>query len=147
MVNKQQVNKLFNDILGVNVKVIGDESTLDEKTFCYIIDKWENAWKTKTKLLIENGLAFDGYDGMLYDTIDALIVIHFGKEKADIIHWYVYESKDENDVAYAIVNKKTQEEFILKTSKDLYKFLSTVNPQDFLYDKQIENDPDEEDEE
>ena len=148
MVNKQQVNKLFNDILGVDVKIIGDESTLDEKVFCYLIERWETAWKTKTKLLIENGVALDGYDNMLYDTIDMLISIHFGKEKADIIHWYIYESKDEIGTAFAIVNKKTKKEYILKTPKDLYVFLNTENAQDFLYDKDTEEDEnDAEDEE
>jgi hypothetical protein len=69
----------------------------------------------------------------------------FGKGKADIIHWYVYESKKEDGSTYTLIDPRDNKEYLLKTPKDLFYFLKTVDIFEFEVDNGEEED--EEDEE
>jgi hypothetical protein len=143
MTNKDNLNNLFTSILGVKINLIGDEPEINEQMFINIIEKWEKAWKVQNNLLLHFGLLFEGYDGLLYDALDNMAVMMFGKEKADIIHWYIYESKREDGSTYKLIDPRDSKEYLIKTPKDLYHFLKTIDTFKF----EIDNGEDEEDEE
>jgi hypothetical protein len=146
MSNKGEINNLFNDILGVQVNVVGDSPTIDEQMFCYIIEKWERAWSVQNKLM-ETGILLEGYDGLLYDSLDTLSVLTFGKEKALIIHWYVYEGKNDDGTPRTLIDPQTRKEYNLLTPKDLFMFLTTVEGTEFIVkDSEGEEDDDDGDE-
>ena len=143
MNNKEDINDLFSNMLGVNVNLIGEEAGINEQQFYNIIGKWEKAWMMQNAMLLNFGLIFEGYDSLLYDALDNLSVMMFGKEKVDIIHWYVYESKRENGVPYKLINPKNAKEYTLATPKDLYFFLKTVETFEFEIDNSDEDEEDE----
>jgi hypothetical protein len=145
MTNKENLNNLFTSILGVKIDLVGDEPELNEQMFIDVIEKWEKAWAVQNILLTQYGVLFEGYDGLLYDVLDNLSIMMFGKDKADIIHWYVYESKKEDGSTYTLIDPRDNKEYILKTPKDLFHFLKTID----IFEFEIDNDEeeDEEDEE
>lgn len=145
MTNKENLNGLFTSILGVKIDLVGDEPELNEQMFIEIIEKWEKAWAVQNILLTQYGVLLEGYDGLLYDALDNLSIMMFGKGKADIIHWYVYESKKEDGSTYTLIDPRDSKEYILKTPKDLFHFLKTIDIFEFEIDNEEEED--EEDEE
>ena len=145
MTNKENLNNLFTSILGVKIDLVGDEPELNEQMFIEIIEKWEKAWAVKNILLTQYGVLLEGYDGLLYDALDNLSIMMFGKGKADIIHWYIYESKKEDGSTYTLIDPRDSKEYILKTPKDLFQFLKTIDIFEFEIDDGEEED--EEDEE
>ena len=147
MTNKENLNGLFTSILGVKIDLVGDEPELNEQMFIEIIEKWEKAWAVQNILLTQYGVLLEGYDGLLYDALDNLSIMMFGKGKADIIHWYVYESKKEDGSTYTLIDPRDSKEYILKTPKDLFHFLKTIDIFEFEIDNEEEDEEDEEDEE
>jgi hypothetical protein len=145
MTNKENLNNLFTSILGVKIDLVGDEPELNEQMFIEIIEKWEKAWAVQNILLTQYGVLLEGYDGLLYDALDNLSIMMFGKGKADIIHWYIYESKKEDGSTYTLIDPRDSKEYILKTPKDLFQFLKTIDIFEFEIDDGEEED--EEDEE
>lgn len=144
MTNKENLNGLFTSILGVKIDLVGDEPELNEQMFIEIIEKWEKAWAVQNILLTQYGVLLEGYDGLLYDALDNLSIMMFGKGKADIIHWYVYESKKEDGSTYTLIDPRDSKEYILKTPKDLFYFLKTIDIFEFEIDNGEEDEEDEE---
>lgn len=144
MTNKENLNSLFTSILGVKIDLVGDEPELNEQMFIEIIEKWEKAWAVQNILLTQYGVLLEGYDGLLYDALDNLSIMMFGKGKADIIHWYVYESKKEDGSTYTLIDPRDSKEYILKTPKDLFHFLKTIDIFEFEIDNGEEDEEDEE---
>lgn len=144
MTNKENLNGLFTSILGVKIDLVGDEPELNEQMFIEIIEKWEKAWAVQNILLTQYGVLLEGYDGLLYDALDNLSIMMFGKGKADIIHWYVYESKKEDGSTYTLIDPRDSKEYILKTPKDLFHFLKTIDIFEFEIDNGEEDEEDEE---
>jgi hypothetical protein len=144
MTNKENLNNLFTSILGVKIDLVGDEPELNEQMFIEIIEKWEKAWAVQNILLTQYGVLLEGYDGLLYDALDNLSIMMFGKGKADIIHWYVYESKKEDGSTYTLIDPRDSKEYILKTPKDLFQFLKTIDIFEFEIDDGEEDDEDDE---
>ena len=144
MTNKENLNNLFTSILGVKIDLVGDEPELNEQMFIDVIEKWEKAWIVQNTLLTQYGVLFEGYDGLLYDALDNLSIMMFGKSKADIIHWYIYESKKEDGSTYTLIDPRDNKEYILKTPKDLFQFLKTIDIFEFEIDNDEEEDEDDE---
>jgi hypothetical protein len=144
MTNKENLNNLFTSILGVKIDLVGDEPELNEQMFIDIIEKWEKAWAVQNILLTKYGVLLEGYDGLLYDALDNLSIMMFGKGKADIIHWYIYESKKEDGSTYTLIDPRDSKEYILKTPKDLFQFLKTIDIFEFEIDDGEEEDEEEE---
>jgi hypothetical protein len=140
MTNKENLNNLFTSILGVKIDLVGDEPELNEQMFIEIIEKWEKAWAVQNILLTQYGVLLEGYDGLLYDALDNLSIMMFGKGKADIIHWYIYESKKEYGSTYTLIDPRDSKEYILKTPKDLFQFLKTIDIFEFEIDDGEEED-------
>jgi hypothetical protein len=140
MTNKENLNNLFTSILGVKIDLVGDEPELNEQMFIEIIEKWEKAWAVQNILLTQYGVLLEGYDGLLYDALDNLSIMMFGKGKADIIHWYIYESKKEDGSTYTLIDPRDSKEYILKTPKDLFQFLKTIDIFEFEIDDGEEED-------
>lgn len=131
MNNKEELSNLFGNILGVKVNLIGEDTSFDEQTFITAITNWEQAWKVQNQLLLNCGILLEGYDGLLYTALDNLAQLTFGKEKADIIGWYIYQSKRDDGSTYKIIDPRDKKEYILATPKDLYDFLKTVTTYEF----------------
>jgi hypothetical protein len=146
MNNKEELNKLFSNILGTKIELTGEDKTINETVFESMIKQWETAWNIQNELLSKFGVFFEGYDSHLYNALNDAAELLYGKAKAEIIQWWIYDSKKEDGTRYVLIDPNTTKEYILDTPKDLYEFLKTVDSTSFEINDGDEED-DEEDEE
>ena len=75
----------------------------------------------------ELNLDLTKYDEAFLDTIDALIVLHFGKEGAELISYYLWERLAPDGTVVPLVDADNNE-VILENAQDLWNLLLTLNP-------------------
>lgn len=140
MDNKQNLNKIFSNILGVEVNLQNNEG-FDEHMFIKVIERWEQAWKINNDLINNYGVILESYDSLLYNALDDFSTLLYGPEKSNFIRWYIYEGKDENGKPYSITDPQTKKSYTLKNAKDLYNFLKSVDvSQSFDIDDEDEDE-------
>ena len=72
-------------------------------------------------------LDFTNYDESFLETIDALIILHFGKEGAEVISYYLWERVNPD----GSINPLQDAEgtlIILQTASELWDLLLQMNP-------------------
>jgi hypothetical protein len=72
-------------------------------------------------------LDFTNYDENFMDVIDALIILHFGKEGAEIIGYFLWE-KENPDGTINVLENEEGEQVTLETAVDLWNLLLRMNP-------------------
>lgn len=70
---------------------------------------------------------FTKYDDAFLDTIDALIVLHFGKEGSELIVYYLWDRLAPDGSINPLLNE-ADEEITLNTAEDLWNLLVSINP-------------------
>lgn len=145
MNNKQELNQIFSDILGINIILNEEKSGYDEKAFIKIIENWERAWFVKNELIDKYGILFEGVDNLLFPALEDMITLMYGEKKSEMIQWYIYENKDENGKPTTLIDPNTKKSYTLNKPKDLYDFIQLEFDIDNL--PSIEEDEDEDDDE
>jgi hypothetical protein len=70
---------------------------------------------------------FANYDEQFLDTIDALIILHFGKEGAEVIVYYLWERLNEDGSVNPLLDDDSKEIY-LNNAEDLWNLLLELNP-------------------
>lgn len=70
---------------------------------------------------------FTNYDEQFLDTIDALIILHFGKEGAELIVFYLWERLNPDGSVNPLLDEDNKEIYI-NNAEDLWNLLIQVNP-------------------
>jgi len=78
-------------------------------------------------MYIDLQLDFTTYDESFLDIIDALIILHFGKEGAELIAYYLWDRVNPDGTINALLSEDGVE-IILETVNDLWNLLLRVNP-------------------
>jgi hypothetical protein len=87
---KQSLEKIIGSDLGLKRKRKTEED-IQREIFEKFIIKLEQV-NVRTALLGGDfNIDFSKYDEEFYEVIDSLILLHFGKEAAEVIFFYVYE--------------------------------------------------------
>ena len=145
MNNKQELNQIFSDMLGITIILDEEKSGYDEKAFIKVIENWERAWFVKNELIDKYGILWEGIDNLLFSALEEMIVLMYGEKKSEMIQWYIYENKDENNKPTTLVDPNTKKSYTLSTPKDLYDFIQLEFDIDNL--PSIEDEDDDDDEE
>jgi hypothetical protein len=120
--------KKLKEILGAKFKITEStksSSKREQEEFCHILKTWDEAWSRGNKLFEETGIDLGNYDSHFYSMIESLFIIHYGIMKTEIIAWWVYERYLE-DGELAILVTEDNEEHLLKTPLQLYKFIKKI---------------------
>lgn len=134
------LKKTLTNILGGEIELednsVKDEaSSIDERTlFIDSINKWQNAWKKQNTLFNKYGIDFSGYDSLLYEALEGILLTGFGGVKYSIITKFIYSSLDSEENALKIVDNKGKEYYISNV-EELYEFIIKINDKDFLKKK------------
>jgi hypothetical protein len=142
MSNKQELNKIFSEILGVDIVLNEDNTGYDKQLFIKIIENWTSAYDLSNELATKYGIVFDTIENLLLDSLENTMVLMYGKNKAEIIHWFIYDSKDKNGKPYTLTDSKTETKYTLNNAGELFDFLKSV---DDIENLSIEDDEDEDD--
>lgn len=89
-----EIQQAVNDLLNVKSLVrTKKKKPADKKRelFLHIINSIEQLANRQNIMYVDLQLDFTEYDEQFLDIIDALIMLHFGKDCTEIIGWYLWE--------------------------------------------------------
>jgi hypothetical protein len=125
-----EIQTAINEILNVKSLIRRKKKTqLDKKRelFISIINSIEQITNRQNLMYADLQLDFANYDESFLETIDALIVLHFGKEGAEVISYYLWERQNPD----GSINPLQDAEgtlIILQTASELWDLLLQMNP-------------------
>ena len=130
---EQSLNEIqiaINQMLNVKSLVRRKKKTKEAKKkelFISIINSIEAIINRQNLMYAELDLDLAKYDEAFLDTIDALIILHFGKEGAELIAYYLWDRANPDGTINPLVDENDQEVF-LETAQDLWNLLIKINP-------------------
>ena len=88
-----EIQQAINNILNVKSYIRRKKKSQSDKRkelFISIINSIEQIVTRQNVMYMDLQLDFAKYDEPFLDTIDALIILYFGKEGAELISWYLW---------------------------------------------------------
>jgi hypothetical protein len=126
--NIDNTKKSIDLILGSDTTLTRRKKTQADATrelFNKIIINLEQANTRSFLLGGDFHLDFSKYDDVFYDAIDNLIILHFGKEAAELIFFYIYDRIDPEGNLQALVDNNGSE-ILLQNPDDLWMLLQII---------------------
>ena len=125
-----EIQTAINQILNVKSLIRKKKKTRVEKKkelFISVINSIEQIVNRQNLMYAELDLDLTKYDEAFLDVIDALIVLHFGKEGAELIGYYLWERLSLDGSIVPLVDANNNE-VILENAQDLWNLLLSLNP-------------------
>ena len=125
-----EIQTAINQILNVKSLIRRKKKTQSAKKkelFVSIINSLEQIIVRQNLMYAELQLDFATYDDSFLDIIDALIILHFGKEGAELIGYYLWERSNPD----GSVNDLVDEAGVvvpMENANDLWNALVQMNP-------------------
>ena len=125
-----QIQVAINSILNIKSLIRRKKKTQSDKRkelFISIINSIEQIINRQTLMYADLQLDFASYDEAFLDTIDALIILHFGKEGAEVVGYYLWERLNPDGSINPLLDENDNV-IILETASDLWNLLLKLNP-------------------
>ena len=125
-----QIQLAINNILNVKSLIRRKKKTQSDKRkelFTSIINSIEQIINRQTLMYADLQLDFANYDEAFLDTIDALIILHFGKEGAEVVGYYLWERINPDGSINPLLDENDNV-ILLETASDLWNLLLQLNP-------------------
>lgn len=125
-----EIQIAINQILNVKSLIRRKKKTQTEKKrelFISIINSIESIINRQNLMYAELNLDLANYDESFLDTIDALIILHFGKEGAEVIGFYLWDRVGPDGSVEPLLDEEDKP-FYLQTANDLWNLLIRMNP-------------------
>lgn len=125
-----EIQAAVNEILNVKSHLRRKKKTQAEKKkelFITIINSIEQIITRQNLMYAEFNLDLNKYDEAFLDTIDALIILHFGKEGAELITFYLWDRVAPDETITPVLTDDGTEIF-LQSAEDLWNLLLFINP-------------------
>jgi hypothetical protein len=105
------------------------KSQTDKKRelFISVINSIERLITRQNLMYSDFQLDFANYDDPFLDTIDALIVLHFGKEGAEVIVYYLWDRLNDDGTVNPLMDEGGNEIY-LNNAGELWDLLVKINP-------------------
>jgi hypothetical protein len=126
-----QIQIAINQILNVKSLIRRKKKTQGDKKrelFISIINSIEQIITRQNLMYADLQLDFGNYDEAFLETIDALIILHFGKEGAELIAYFLWERVNPDGSINSLVDEKNESIIVLETALDLWNLLLSMNP-------------------
>lgn len=123
-----EIQVAVNEILNVKSLVRGKKKTQTEKKrelFVTIINSLEQIINRQDLMYAELNLDLAKYDEAFLDVIDALIILHFGKEGGELISFYLWDRVTPEGEVNPLLDIDGREVYI-ETAEDLWNLLNLV---------------------
>ena len=125
-----EIQLAINNILNVKSLIRRKKKTQSDKRkelFISIINSIEQIINRQTLMYAELQLDFASYDEAFLDTIDAMIILHFGKEGAEVVGYYLWERVNPDGSINPLLDENDNV-IILESASDLWNLLLKINP-------------------
>lgn len=130
---EQSLNEIqiaINQVLNVKSLIRRKKKTQEVKKrelFISIINSIESIINRQNLMYADLNLDFANYDEAFLDTIDALIILHFGKEGAELIAFYLWDRLSLDGKIEPLLDEQDTPIY-LETASDLWNLLLRINP-------------------
>jgi hypothetical protein len=130
---EQSLNEIqiaINQVLNVKSLIRRKKKTQEVKKrelFISIINSIESIINRQNLMYTDLNLDFANYDEAFLDTIDALIILHFGKEGAELIAFYLWDRLSLDGKIEPLLDEQDTPIY-LETASDLWNLLLRINP-------------------
>lgn len=124
-----EIQAAINQILNVKSLIRKKRKTQVEKKkelFISIINSIEQISNRQSLMYSELNLDLTNYDEAFLDTIDALIILHFGKEGAELIGFYLWDRVAPDGTITPLLDSDNKEIY-LESAQDLWELLIAIN--------------------
>jgi len=124
-----EIQVAINQILNIKSLVRKKKKTQVEKKkelFVMIVNSIEQVINRQNLLYAEINLDLTKYDEAFLDIIDALVMLHFNKEGAELISYYLYERLTPDGDINPLVDPDNNEVY-LETAEDLWNLLTLID--------------------
>lgn len=125
-----EIQSAIDQILNIKSSIRKKRKTQTDKKkelFVTIVNTIEKLINRQSLLHVDLDLDFSKYDEAFLDTIDALIVLHFGKEGAELIAFYLWDRLAPDGTVAPVLTADGVEVF-LESAEDLWELLLLLNP-------------------
>lgn len=125
-----EIQIAINKLLGVKSLIRRKKKTrVDKKKelFIGIINSIEQIINRQNLMYAELNLDLSNYDESFLDVIDALVYLHFEKEGAELISYYLWDRISPSGEINPLIDEN-QKEIILESVQDLWNLLIKTNP-------------------
>jgi hypothetical protein len=125
-----EIQSAINELLNVKSLIRKKKKTQSDKKkelFISIVNAIEHVTNRQNLMYIDLQLDFTTYDESFLDIIDALIILHFGKEGAELIAYYLWDRVNPDGSLNTLMSEDGVE-IVLETVNDLWNLLLRVNP-------------------
>jgi len=125
-----EIQAAINQILNVKSLIRRKKKTRETKKkelFVSIINSIEQIIVRQNLMYTDLQLDFANYDESFLDTIDALIILHFGKEGAELIGFYLWD-RTNPDGSINDLYDENDRVLPMETATDLWNALLHMNP-------------------
>ena len=121
---KQSLENILNADFKIKIKK-RTELDIQRDLFFKIVLSLEKLNMRSNVLNVDLDIDLTKYDEVIYDTIDDLLLLHFGKNIAEIIFFYVYDRIDqEGNITY--LNDSNGNPVILDNVNDLWNLIKNI---------------------
>jgi len=124
-----EIQLAINEILNVKSLIRKKKKTRVEKKkelFISIINSIEQIINRQNLMYAELNLDLTKYDESFLDVIDALLVLHFGKDGADLVGYYLWERLAPDGDINPLLDTEGKEIY-LQNAEELWNLLNIVN--------------------
>lgn len=125
-----EIQTAINQLLNVKSLIRRKKKTQEAKKkelFVSIINSIEAIINRQNLMYADLNLDLSNYDEAFLDTIDALIILHFGKEGAELIAFYLWDRAAPDGSVTPLMDDQGNEVY-LDTAHDLWNLLVKINP-------------------
>jgi len=125
-----EIQIAINQLLNVKSLIRRKKKTQEVKKrelFISIINSIESIINRQNLMYADLSLDFANYDEAFLETIDALIILHFGKEGAEVIGFYLWDRLSPDGKIEPLLDEEDKPIY-LETAHDLWNLLLRINP-------------------
>ena len=125
-----EIQLAINSLLNVKSLVRRKKKKQEDKKkelFISILNSIEQLSNRQNLMYVDLQLDFTEYDERFLEIIDALILLHFGKDATELIGWYLWDRVNP-DGSLNYLEDTEGNQFTLENTNELWEVLVTLNP-------------------
>ena len=125
-----EIQTAINEILNVKSLIRRKKKSQSDKKkelFISIVNAIEHVSNRQNLMYVDLQVDFTTYDESFLNIIDALVILHFGKEGAELIAYYLWDRVNPDGSINPLIDENNNP-IVLETAGDLWETLLLMNP-------------------
>jgi hypothetical protein len=128
MVNLKDINDFFKKVFGDKIEITIDQKVeiTEKEQFHDIVKAYEEIAERDNKMLHEMNIELSSYSEPFFVLIDYLISVKYSEEIHELVIFYIYGNKDEDDNLVVYDEDEDGNPIYIKDFEDLWKQVNNI---------------------